>query len=347
MDIRTIYNSNNYTIHVGYSIFETYINYYTSKYNDVFYLIDEHVFSLYKEKFSRFENVIKVPQGESFKDICHVMDTIDFLLSNEIKRNSLIVVIGGGATGDAGAFLSSILLRGTDYIHVPTTLLSHDSSIGGKTAINRPSGKNLVGTFYRPKAVIYDLNFLETLSDEELLSGFGEVVKHAILNNKNTVNNLIEVTKNNINLKELEPFIISGIKTKMYYVTVDETESNLRRSLNLGHTLGHALEYEYKLKHGHAIILGLLFTLFLSNKILDSQFDLNYYKKYFNKIGYNISYLYDLAEDNLINLMSVDKKNSVTNMINFVLLEDYGVPVFNDIEKSKLKNYLKEFQEII
>ena len=347
MDIKTDYNSNNYTIHVGHSIFETYINYYTSKYNDVFYLIDEYVFDLYKEKLISFENVIKVPQGESFKDIHHVMDTIDLLLKNEVKRNSLIVVIGGGATGDAGAFLSSILLRGVDYIHVPTTLLSHDSSLGGKTAINRPSGKNLVGTFYRPKGVIYDLNFLETLSDEELLSGFGEVVKHAMLNNKNTLNNLIEVTKNRINLKELEPFIISGIKTKMYYVTVDETESNLRRSLNLGHTLGHALEYEYKLKHGHAIILGLLFTLFLSNKILDSQFDLNYYKKYFKKIGYNISYLYNLAEDNLIDLMSIDKKNSVSNMINFVLLEDYGTPVFKGIEKNALKKYLKEFQEII
>src|SRR5699024_11311328 len=136
-------------------------------------------------------------------------------------RSSVFVVIGVGANEDACSFLSRILLKRIDIIDVPTTMLSHDSSVGGKTAINRPSGKNLVCTFYRPKGVIYDLNFLQTLNSEELLSGFGEVVKHAMLNNKNTVNHLTEVTKDRINLKELEPFIISGIKTKMYYVTVD------------------------------------------------------------------------------------------------------------------------------
>src|SRR5699024_12323162 len=101
-----------------YSIFLKYIIYYILKYNDVFYLIYEYVFDLYKEKFISFENVIKVPQGESFKDIHHVMDTIDLLLKNEIKRNSLIVVIGGGATGDEGAFLSCIFIRSIDYFLV-------------------------------------------------------------------------------------------------------------------------------------------------------------------------------------------------------------------------------------
>src|SRR5699024_12739952 len=100
-------------------------------------------------------------------------------------------------------------------------------------------------------------------------------------------------------------------------------------------------------KIGNVIILGLSFTLLRSNKILDSKFDLKYYKKYFKKIGYNISYLYNLAKDKLIDLMSIDKKNSVSNMITFVSLEDYGTPVFKGIEKNALKKYLKEFQEII
>nr|WP_068128429.1 3-dehydroquinate synthase family protein [Nosocomiicoccus ampullae] len=347
MDIKTAYNDDNYTIHVGHNIYDTLIHDYTKDYKDVYYIIDEYVYELYETKFSQLNHVIKAPRGEAFKHINPVMNTIDSLLDLNIKRNSLIVVIGGGATGDAGALLSSIILRGVDYIHVPTTLLSHDSSVGGKTAINRPHGKNLVGTFYRPKAVIFDLNFLKTLDDEEILSGFGEVIKHAMLNDQITVENLMHQNRRCTHIEQLEPFIITGIKTKLRYVTEDETESNVRKALNLGHTLGHALEYEYQLKHGHAVVLGLLFMLYVSNERLNKSFNLQKYVEYFKSVGYDVSYLNELNIPSLIERMSHDKKNNETDKIQFVLLEAFGTPKFDNICIDELTHYLKEFQEII
>ncbi|CAD2077383.1 3-dehydroquinate synthase [Phocicoccus schoeneichii] len=347
MEFHTTYSDNNYTIYVDNGILNETLQKYTSQYNQVFYIIDSHVYDLHEEKFTNFDTVIKVPRGESFKTIENTIAVIDELLDQNIKRNDLVVVIGGGATGDGGAFVSSITLRGVDYIHVPTTLLAHDSAIGGKTAINRPHGKNLVGTFYRPNAVIYDLDFFETLPEEEVLSGFGEVIKHAMLAGKESINRLVDETKDGLDITRLNEFILYGIKTKMYYVSVDEKEDNLRKFLNLGHTLGHALEYSFKLKHGHAVVLGIIGSLYISNKMYNDIFDLESLISYLKKIGYDLSPLKEMNTTEMIHYMSSDKKNMRKSFIGYIILREYGHPELIEISTSDLEALLNEMKAII
>ncbi|CAD2075652.1 3-dehydroquinate synthase family protein [Phocicoccus pinnipedialis] len=347
MEFHTTYSENNYTIYVNNGILKETLLKYTNQYEQVFYIIDSHVYDLHEKKFKDFNNVIKVPRGESFKTIENTMSVIDELLDQNVKRNDLMVVIGGGATGDGGAFVSSITLRGLDYIHVPTTLLAHDSAIGGKTAINRKQGKNLVGTFYRPNAVIYDLDFLETLPEEEVLSGFGEVIKHAMLDGQESIDALLEKTKNGVDIKNLNAFILNGIRTKMYYVSVDEKEDNLRKFLNLGHTLGHALEYAFKLKHGAAVVLGIIGALYISNKRYDDTFDIKSFINYVKHIGYDLSPLKNMNATEMIRYMSSDKKNMRKSYIGYVVLREFGQPELIEISTSDLETLLNELKAIV
>ena len=278
MDISTAYKYNNYKIHVAENILKSQLSEYTAQYDNVYYLIDEHVYGIYKNsKLSFIEAPLVVTGGESFKYASPLMHTMEELLAFGIKRNDLIVVIGGGATGDAGGFIASTILRGVDYIHVPTTLLAHDSAIGGKTAINSKHGKNLIGAFYRPKAVIYDLDFLKSLPSSEVLSGFGEVFKHAMIHSPELTEDLFQATKETIDLKTLTPFIIKGIETKMTIVIEDEHEKGSRKFLNLGHTLAHAIEYKYKIPHGQAVMLGIIASLYISNQVYQLEIALDYY----------------------------------------------------------------------
>ena len=129
------------------------------------------------------EHII-IPAGEQSKTFAQYQQTIESLLSKQLTRNTCIIALGGGATGDFAGFIAATLLRGVGFIQVPTTILAHDSSVGGKVGINSQHGKNLIGAFYRPNAVIYDLDFLETLPYSEILSGYAEVYKHALLNGK-------------------------------------------------------------------------------------------------------------------------------------------------------------------
>lgn len=346
MDIQTAYKNDNYTISVAHDILEEKLKVWTAQYEDVFYIIDENVYELYQTTKLKFiQSPLVVTGGESFKYVSPLMDTIEKLLGMGIKRNSLIVVIGGGATGDAGGLIASLVLRGVDYIHVPTTLLAHDSAIGGKTAINSQHGKNLIGSFYRPKAVIYDLDFLNTLSDAEKLSGFGEVFKHALLESEDRVADLMQVTMEKIDVKNLTEFIIAGIKLKMNIVIEDEHESGSRKFLNLGHTLGHAIEYRYKIPHGQAVMLGLLFSLYLSNEIYKMNFELDKFYDYMKHHHYPVQLLQKLDEDDMIKLMQADKKNHHGDFIAFILFSETGKLTLTDLNKEDLHEYLSRIKE--
>src|SRR5699024_6488018 len=156
----------------------------------------------------------------------------------------------GGAAGDAGGFAAAVALRGVDFIQVPTTILAHDSAIGGKTAINSGHGKNLIGSFHRPAAVVYDLEFLSTLPESEIMIGFGEVFYDVPFNSVEAAVKLMDNTDSGISMNAMYESIIDGIKTKMDYVASDELDSCSRTFLNLGHTLGYALESQYKIPHG-------------------------------------------------------------------------------------------------
>lgn len=343
----TTYTENNYTVHVGHNIFNETLTHYTSKYDEVFYIIDENVHNNFKDTvLTGIKDPLIAPPGEAAKTAEAFLDIVENLLERGIKRSGLVVVIGGGATGDVGGFAASVTLRGVDFLQVPTTLLAHDSAIGGKTAINARHGKNLIGAFHRPRGVIYDLDFLNTLPAAEILSGFGEVYKHALLHSEKAMKDLMRRTAEGIEVENLEDSIVEGIKTKMHYVSEDEFEAGPRKYLNLGHTLGHAIEYEYKIPHGHAIILGLYTMMFISNEKSDSEiFNLKTHQQYFSNLGYPMKLLDALDSENMLKYMRHDKKNTNDAAVGFILMNEDFKPYFTEIDTDEMEKYLRKLKE--
>jgi len=239
---------------------------------------------------------IILDQGEKAKSLSNFQSIINFLIDNKFDRSDGIIAVGGGVVGDISGFVSSAYLRGISFIQIPTTLLAQvDSSVGGKTAINIPAGKNLVGAFYNPKGVIIDTNVLHTLSSRELNAGLAEVIKYGLIQNKY----LLSLLEKNVapilnrNHKIIEEVIFESIKTKAKIVTKDEKETGIRALLNFGHTFGHAIEAHGKYKkilHGEAVAKGMLIAskismleglisekelLKIRNLLLDYRFDLS------------------------------------------------------------------------
>ena len=239
---------------------------------------------------------IILDQGEKAKSLSNFQSIINFLIDNKFDRSDGIIAVGGGGIGDISGFVSSTYLRGISYIQIPTTLLAQvDSSVGGKTAINIPAGKNLIGAFYNPKGVIIDTNVLHTLSSRELNAGLAEVIKYGLIQNKYLLSllekNVVAIL--NRNHKIIEEVIFESIKTKAKIVTKDEKETGIRALLNFGHTFGHAIEAHGKYKkilHGEAVAKGMLIAskismleglisekelLKIRNLLLDYRFDLS------------------------------------------------------------------------
>lgn len=348
MDIHTKYASDNYTVHIVNDRFMSILKDYSSDYSSVFYLVDDNVYTLYKETLDRLEGLmIQMPAGESAKNFNVYENTLEQLIELRIQRNSLIVVIGGGAVGDVGAFIASTVMRGVDYIHVATTILAHDSSVGGKTAINSKHGKNLIGSFYRPKAVIIDTKFFQTLPEIEIQSGFGEIFKHALLNGEKTVEDLMDKHRT-IDINNIDVDIKNGVETKLQIVTEDEKERSLRKFLNLGHTLGHAIEFESDLKHGQAVMIGILFMMYVSNEHFKSEiFDINKYQEYMTRNGYPVSHTLSIDTDRLISRMLMDKKNDTVDEISLVLMKSIGTCSIESLKVVVIENYINTFKQII
>ena len=218
-------------------------------------------------------SVCLVPDGEEAKTWSTAETLIGGLLDAGLDRSSVVVALGGGAVGDVAGFASSIFLRGVRFVQVPTTLLAQvDSSIGGKTAVNHPRGKNLIGSFYQPSLVVSDPELLSTLPRRELLSGLGEVVKHGVIADL-PLFNFIEC--NAEGLVEAKPEALThvvrrSVAMKREFVALDERDSKGARAvLNYGHTLGHALETltNHDVRHGEAVALGMVYASRLAMRL--------------------------------------------------------------------------------
>ena len=227
-----------------------------------------------KEKTKVFKTILK--KGESSKSIENFKKILNVLIEKKFDRSDLIIALGGGVVGDISGYVASSYLRGISFIQIPTTLLAQvDSSVGGKTAINIPAGKNLVGAFYNPKGVIIDTDTLNTLPEREFKSGLAEVVKYGLIQNKYLLSLLQENSAKVLLRKErvIQEIIFESIKTKSKIVIADEKENGLRAILNFGHTFGHAIEANGKYKkilHGEAVAKGMLIASrisFLENLI--------------------------------------------------------------------------------
>lgn len=281
-----------------------------------------------------------VPEGEHAKTFEVFYECQSYCLSQQLNRKSLIIALGGGAVGDLAGFVAATFMRGIPFIQVPTTLLAHDSSVGGKVAINHPLGKNMIGAFYQPEAVIYDIEFLHTLPFQELRSGFAEVIKHALIADEEFYHwlrlNIVDL--NNITDEQFLIIILKGISIKASVVEKDEKETGMRAFLNFGHTLGHAIEGSMgygNFTHGESILIGIVYALKISQKKQGLNFKLNEFIEWVSSLGYRTTIPHQLEKEELLHLMKTDKK-SVHAGATFVLLRQVGSPQLMNLEDSIL-----------
>ena len=225
-----------------------------------FVLTDEKVYALYEDFFTACfsgAEIFVMPSGEEYKNFTTLQAVLEKMSGAGLRRNSYLFAVGGGVVGDLGGLAAALYMRGISLVQVPTTLLAQvDSSVGGKTAINLQGVKNAVGAFYQPKAVVVDFAFLKTLPKKEWKCGVGEVVKYAGLNGE-LFEKLVENKDKLGSLEFLTSLIEDCIRHKAAVVAADETEKGIRKSLNLGHTTGHAIEAYYGLSHGESVLYGL------------------------------------------------------------------------------------------
>lgn len=281
---------------------------------------------------------LKIPSGEDSKCVDWLSKGWDFLASNKIDRSSVLIVIGGGVTGDLGGFLAASYLRGIEFVQVPTTLLAMvDSSVGGKTGINLCTGKNLVGAFHQPSQVHIDMQVLNTLPKREFAAGMAEIIKYGMLGNVSLYQKLVELPEIlTPHHPELSAIIYQCCAAKARIVRDDEKESASqggRALLNLGHTFGHAIEAVAgygKYLHGEAIAIGLVCAFRLSQRLglcADDSEDqlLGLFKRYNLPVELN----QPLGKENLTNAMFNDKKVQ-KGTLRFVIMKKIGHSFIED-----------------
>ena len=271
--------------------------------------------------------------GENSKNANTYIEILNFLAKNQFKRNDTIIALGGGVTGDLAGFVAGTYMRGINLIMVPTTLLSMvDSSVGGKTAINLDSGKNLAGVFYQPSLVYIALDFLKTLPKREILSGMGEVIKYAFLGDLVTVDDI----KQGIT-KEL---IYKCVSNKADIVNKDEKESGERKLLNLGHTVGHAIEKasNYFISHGECVLLGMKKAIEISKSVNGlTENNANKAMEILLLSGSKLSLSFD--KDELYSYLKQDKKGQ-GDKVDFIVINNDLKGEIKSIELKELYNLL-------
>lgn len=342
-------SSRNYPVYIGNNIFSS-INTLIEKHNlysNIFIVVDKNVNKHYKSQIRLFAssftgktNVFVYEALESTKNFEAMMQMYSGLIDANYGRDTLIIAFGGGITGDVVGFVASTFGRGTQFVQIPTTLLSCvDSSVGGKTGINYGETKNLIGSFFQPNFVLVDANFWKTLPKEEIICGIGEIVKYAFLIDNDFYNyveeNITGLIEKNKSVTEI--VIEKCVQFKAGVVEADEKETGLRKILNLGHTFAHAIEVEQKhsIKHGQAVIIGIVSALYLSHSLgFITEKELEKYlvlpmklQKYIHLDSANI--------ENIYTIMLRDKKN-LKGKIKFVLLNGPG-KILIDVEADKNK----------
>ena len=288
---------------------------------------------------------LEVPRGETSKSVAILEKAWNFLATNRVDRSSALFAIGGGVTGDLGGFAAASFLRGIAFYQIPTTLLAMvDSSVGGKTGINLPVGKNLVGSFHQPKEVFIDLEVLKTLPQREFSAGMAEVIKYGMLGNRSLYDRLLTLGKPlDSTSKELAEFVSVCCSEKASIVEADERETSKngcgRVLLNLGHTFAHAIEaqagYGHYL-HGEAVAIGLVCAFRLSRH-------LGFCKKEKEEDLLNLLKAYDLPDrlvedlplDQLMSTMQNDKK-VMGGKLRFVVMKEMGCSVTTGEVKEEL-----------
>ena len=313
-----------------------------------FIVADKNIYKLYQNKFTK--TPILIDAIENNKTINTSIDICKQLLEKNIKKNSKVLVLGGGITQDVCGFAMNILFRGINWTYMPTTLLAQsDSCIGSKTSLNLDSYKNIIGTFYPPSKIIIDRNFIKTLDDKDYFSGVGEIVKLHLIGGASYFKQFNLLIDNILNrdLIELENIIKNCLSIKKQFIEQDELDLNKRQILNFGHTFGHAIESEtnYEIPHGIAVIFGMIIANKVSSKIgllsNDTTKDIHeVLSKIIQSAGFSPYLLKDLNKMNLLEKTKKDKKNTDASTINMILMD-------NLFTFEKMPISLKELEQII
>ncbi|HEY4706941.1 MAG TPA: 3-dehydroquinate synthase [Thermodesulfobacteriota bacterium] len=289
--------------------------------------------------------VINVPDGEEYKSLAEASKVFDVLIENRFERKSPIVALGGGVIGDLAGFVAATYLRGVPLIQVPTTLLSQvDSSVGGKTAVNHPKGKNLIGAFYQPMAVFIDPDVLKTLEEREIKAGLAEVIKYGVIRDPGFFTYLEENAKGLLSNDKIIKAIERSCEIKAEIVGKDEKEEGLRAILNFGHTFGHAIEALSgygSYRHGEAVAIGMAMAAALSARLGMCQ-----------ECGAKITALLSslgmpssppaISPKDFIDAMRLDKKVS-GKAIRFVLPVKMGEVTVKEVGEEVLMDFLASY----
>ncbi len=289
-----------------------------------------------------------IPTGENSKCLDVAMELYTKAITRGLDRRSAILALGGGVVGDLSGFVAATYLRGIPFIQIPTSLLAQvDSSVGGKVAVNHPLGKNLIGAFYQPQAVVIDIDFLNTLPDRELYTGLAEVIKCGVIADKDFFAYLNDNTQQ---ILDKQPSVLTEIvrrscEIKAWVVEQDECESSIRAILNFGHTIGHAIEANTGFNtynHGEAVAIGMYGAALISNYLgMCSKIAVDALKNII--IKFNLpTHAPECNVNDLFKLLYRDKK-VLNNQINWVLLDDIGqVSICRQVPEDIVKKVLSE-----
>lgn len=335
-------------VNAGQSL-DAFLN--TKSYSKLFILMDENTYAhCYPLLAADSENLLEaellvIDSGEENKSIEIAAQLWESLTEGDGDRHSLLINLGGGIISDLGGFVASTFKRGMDFVNIPTTLLAMvDASIGGKTGINLGHFKNQVGLFSTPKQLLIDVRFLETLAQEQIVSAFAEMIKHGLIADQKYWEELAAIKQ--LDLKVLTPHIEKSIRIKKQFVDQDPKEKGLRKALNFGHSIGHALESFFMetpspLLHGEAIAIGMIAEAYLSNKLLQMPIEQLHsieqtIKNHFKHHVIKANQIEAISE-----LVFHDKKKEGTRL-NFSLLKQIGkCEIDVQVSRNQIENALK------
>lgn len=302
--------------------------------DQIFLIVDKHIAELHLAEMLSYDilsqcHYLVLPDGDEFKNFETLSKVWTFFSENGTRRSSVVLNIGGGMVTDLGGFAAATFKRGVDFINIPTTILAAvDASIGGKTGINFNGLKNEIGVFAKPKAIVVYFNFFKSLDSANMISGFAEMLKHALISDAILVDQILSFSFEHIDFNRMTYLVEQNLSIKIKFVDDDPMEKNIRKSLNFGHTFGHAYEElsfqkDCPMLHGYAVMWGMISELYLS--VVKFNFPKEVLQKVFQFAKENYGVFPFTCDDyeTLFELMKHDKKND-SSEINFTLLANIG-----------------------
>ncbi|UKS30596.1 3-dehydroquinate synthase [Paenibacillus sp. HWE-109] len=350
-----------YPIYIGQGIINQIVAYFDraelSRKSPLLIVTDETVAPLHLERVSTLlreggfaVTTCVVPAGETSKSLAQLEGIITAALQAGLDRSSSIVALGGGVVGDLAGFAAASFMRGVRFVQIPTTILAHDSSVGGKVAVNHPMAKNIIGAFHQPELVLFDIELLLTLPPREVKAGLSEVIKHGLIWDAEFTQWCDDHADK---LLDLDPDALSyalyiGCKVKSIVVSQDERENDLRAILNLGHTIGHALEAVAgygELLHGEAIAIGMVGAAKLAQQFGYGEEIHKVTKDLFEKYGLPVRIPAHLDTDSIMSAMTHDKKFKEGTMVYIIPTEIGKVEIRKDVTVHQVREIVELLKE--